>query len=105
MYILEYVQHGNLRKFLRKYRKDSKGKEKPTDLSPTQLLSFAIGVAKGMKHIADCGVRKWGIFLKFGCVIMIKIQLAEHFMQCFQEGRVPDNWCNAIIILLYKKMI
>ena len=26
------------------------------DLSPKQLLNFALGVAKAMKHISDCGV-------------------------------------------------
>ncbi|XP_072034064.1 uncharacterized protein [Amphiura filiformis] len=58
--VLEYVHHGNLRKFLRKCRKESKEAAKKgqavTNLSPDQLLNFAIGVAKAMKHISDCGI-------------------------------------------------
>ncbi|XP_072024696.1 angiopoietin-1 receptor-like isoform X2 [Amphiura filiformis] len=58
--VLEYVHHGNLRKFLRKCRKESKEAAKRgqtvTDVSPDQLLNFAIGVAKAMKHISDCGI-------------------------------------------------
>ncbi len=40
--------------------------------------------------------------LKLGGEI-IKSTLAELFSQCLQEGKVPDNWCNAVIILLHKK--
>ena len=58
--ILEYVHHGNLRKYLRKCRKEQKSADRKgsfvVDLSPDQLLNFALGVAKAMKHISDCGV-------------------------------------------------
>ncbi|XP_072048633.1 angiopoietin-1 receptor-like [Amphiura filiformis] len=59
--VLEYVHHGNLRKYLRKSRKESeedfrRGKRVVTDLSQEQLLNFALGVAKAMKHVSDCGV-------------------------------------------------
>ena len=58
--VLEYIPHGNLRKFLRKSRKESTEMEKKggevSQLSPDQLLSFAVGVAKAMKHVTSCGV-------------------------------------------------
>ena len=58
---MEYVHHGNLRKFLRKCRKEQraakeKGSIRTHELTPDQLLNFALGVAKAMKHISDCGV-------------------------------------------------
>jgi len=40
--------------------------------------------------------------LKLGGDVIIT-QLADLFTQCLREGRVPDNWCNAVIILLHKK--
>ena len=58
--VLEFVPHDNLRKFLRKSRKKTTGvqtnKSAVSDLAPDQLLKFATGVAKAMKHIANCGV-------------------------------------------------
>ena len=58
--VLEYIPHGNLRKFLRKSRKESTEMEKKgavvSRLSPDQLLNFAVGVAKAMKHVTSCGV-------------------------------------------------
>ncbi len=59
--ILEYIPHGNLRKFLRKSRMEvPSGGEEPgrmvSKLNPDQLLNFAIGVAKGMRHISAAGV-------------------------------------------------
>ena len=59
--IMEYVPHGNLRKFLRKNRKvrDNMNKAESfvSNLSPSELLNFAIGVAKAMVHISSAGVR------------------------------------------------
>ncbi|XP_072035280.1 angiopoietin-1 receptor-like [Amphiura filiformis] len=59
--ILEYVPHGNLRKFLRKSRLEMPaGGEKPgrvvSNLNPDQLLKFAVGVAEAMKHISATGI-------------------------------------------------
>ncbi|XP_072016559.1 uncharacterized protein [Amphiura filiformis] len=58
--VLEYVPHGNLRKFLRKSRKEADTAQQYANvlsqLAPEQLLQFGIDVARAMKHIADCGV-------------------------------------------------
>ncbi|XP_072037352.1 uncharacterized protein [Amphiura filiformis] len=56
--VLEYVPHGNLRKFLRKSRKEAQQKDEDvlSQLAPEQLLKFGIDVAKAMKHIANCGI-------------------------------------------------
>ncbi|XP_072035154.1 uncharacterized protein [Amphiura filiformis] len=59
--ILEYVPHGNLRKFLRKSRMQMPaGGGKPgrvvSNLNPDQLLKFAVGVAEAMKHISATGI-------------------------------------------------
>ena len=59
--VLEFVPYGNLRTFLRKSRKSTAGETSErgvSDLSPEQLLKFATGVAKAMKHIANCGVSR-----------------------------------------------
>ena len=58
---MEYVPNGNLRRFLRKSRiaRDNMGRDEGSvsNLSPSQLLNFAIGVAKAMVHISSAGVR------------------------------------------------
>ena len=62
--IMEYVSNGNLRRFLRKSRivrgNTSKAESSVSNLSLSQLLNFAIGVAKAMVHISNAGVRKVG---------------------------------------------
>ena len=40
--------------------------------------------------------------LKEGGEVVIS-KLADLFTQCIREGKIPDNWSNAIIILLHKK--
>ena len=61
---MEYASHGNLRKFLRKSRKVRNnmgtGESFVSNLSPNQLLNFALGVAKAMVHISNAGVRIMG---------------------------------------------
>ena len=74
--VLEFVPYDNLRKFLRKSRRKTTGVETNesavSDLAPDQLLKFATGVAKAMKHIANCGVSglllskcNWFILIKY----------------------------------------
>ena len=59
--VMEHIPNDNLRKFLRKSRKVrdnmGKGTSSVSNLSPSQLLNFAIGVAKAMVHISSAEVR------------------------------------------------
>ncbi|XP_072035876.1 uncharacterized protein [Amphiura filiformis] len=58
---LEFSPHGNLRKFLRENRKELTGenqviRNKVSNLNSEQLINIAIGVAKGMEHLAQHGI-------------------------------------------------
>ena len=50
---LEYLPHGDLRSYLRANFSPSNTE---TTLESTQLVKFALDVAKGMKHLAASGV-------------------------------------------------
>ena len=51
---MEYLPHGDLRSYLRTARSQSDSDEDA--LSSSQLVSFALDVAKGMEHLSKSGV-------------------------------------------------
>ena len=59
MIVIEFVQHGNLQRYLREHRKQNYDdmNRYSLDISSAERLRIACDVAEGMKHLATMRVR------------------------------------------------